>query len=173
VIERTYEQGLIYAQLKRFPVVAQLQPRYKNMRKRQVKSPKVYINDTGILHTLLNIHTQEALESHPKVGASWEGFIRDEICRYVNQSELYFWATHAGADLDLLLVTPAGRFGVEIKRTVSPKTTRSIHSAIDDLNLTKVFVVHAGDATFPLTEKVTAVASQSIRQEIVDQVEKS
>ncbi len=148
-------------------VVTQLQPWHENLKKRQVKSPKIYINDTGILHALLNIRTQEQLDSNPKSGASWEGFIRDEVCRYLDLSEYYFWATHAGADLDLLLLTEAGRYGVEIKRTVSPKTTRSMHSAIEDLKLSKLFVVHAGDSSFPLTEKIKAVSSTSIQRDIV------
>ena len=148
-------------------VVTQLQPWHENVKKRQVKSPKIFIHNTGILHALLNIRSQEELESHPKIGASWEGFIRDEICRYLDPSEYYFWATHAGADLDLLLVTVKGRFGIEIKRTVSPKPTRSMHNAIEDLKLTTLYVVHAGDETFPLTEKIKAVAANSVQQEIV------
>ena len=148
-------------------VVKQLQPWRENLKKRQVKSPKVYINDAGILHVLLNIHSQEELESHPKAGASWEGFIIDELCRYLDPSEYFFWATHAGADLDLFINTGAARFGVEIKRTASPKKTRSMYSATEDLGLTKLFLIHAGDSSFPLSDKIQAVSSYSVRQDIV------
>lgn len=147
-------------------VVKQVQPWHENLKKRQVKSPKVFIIDTGILHTLLNIHTKEELESHPKVGASWEGYIIDEICRYLDQSEYHYWATHSGADLDLLVRTASGRFGIEIKRTTSPKATRSMRIAIEDLSLTTLYVVHAEESSFPLSEKDNQLASKS-RQNLV------
>lgn len=141
-------------------VVRQLPPWHENISKRQVKAPKIFITDSGLLHGLLNLPTIQDLESHPKVGASWEGFVMQQIIRQVGAfpEECFFWATHAGADLDLLIVRGGVRMGFEIKRTSSPKTTRSMHSAISDLKLQNLDVVHAGDHTFPLKENIRAVS---------------
>jgi len=118
-------------------VVRQLQPWHENISKRQVKAPKVYLADTGLLHTLLNVRTRSELEGHPKVGASWEGFVLEEIMRHlgIRGEECFFWATHAGAELDLLIVRGKRRLGFEVKRTSSPKLTPSMRSALADLGL--------------------------------------
>jgi uncharacterized protein len=141
-------------------VIRQLPPWHENISKRQVKAPKVYIVDSGLLHTLLNLRTLEALEGHPKVGASWEGFILEQIIRVLGArtEECFFWATHSGAELDLLIVRGQQRLGFEIKRTSSPRVTSSMRSALSDLKLQRLDLVHAGDKTFSLGESIRAVA---------------
>ena len=141
-------------------VVRQVQPWYENIGKRQVKSPKVYVADSGILHALLGTKTREDLDGHPKVGASWEGFVLIELVLHIGAfpEECFFWATHAGAELDLLIVRGNQRLGFEIKRTTAPSTTRSMHSAMRDLDLDRLDVVHAGERTFPLADGIRAVA---------------
>lgn len=140
-------------------VVRQLSPWHENISKRQVKAPKVYVADTGVLHTLLNLPEQRDLEAHPKCGASWEGFVIDQVIRHLNAraEECYFWATHAGAELDLLVVRGRKRLGFEIKRTVSPKVTPSMRHALADLRLTHLHVIHAGDQAYPLSRKISAL----------------
>ena len=133
-----------------------LQPWHENLKKRQVKSPKVYLGDTGILHSLLNIETFDQLLSHPKVGASWEGFAIRQILNEKQTRDAYFWATHGGAELDLLLFEGGKRIGYEFKFSESPKTTKSMHSAIADLSLDHLYVIHPGEHSFPLTENITA-----------------
>jgi predicted AAA+ superfamily ATPase len=141
-------------------VLRQLPPWFENLGKRQVKAPKVYITDSGLLHTLLNIQTYADLEGHPKVGASWEGFTLGEVITRLgaHPEECFFWATHAGAELDLLVIRGNRRWGFEFKRTVAPRLTRSMHIALTDLRLERLDVVHAGDQTFPLADAVRAVA---------------
>jgi hypothetical protein len=141
-------------------VIRQLPPWHENIRKRQVKAPKIYIADSGILHTLLNVKTFDDIAGHPKVGASWEGFVLNEVIRQLNArpEECFFWATHAGAELDMLVVRGKHRFGFEIKRTSSPQMTLSIRHALSDLRLGRVDVIHAGNATYPLGKKVRAVS---------------
>jgi len=141
-------------------VVRQLLPFSENLKKRQIKSPKVYVTDSGLLHALLDIRESADLEGHPKVGASWEGFAMDVVTRQLEArpDECYFWGTHSGAELDLLVVRGRRRFGFEFKRTVAPKITRSMREAIKDLRLDRLDVIHAGDATFPLADKIRAVA---------------
>jgi predicted AAA+ superfamily ATPase len=141
-------------------VLRRLQPWFENLGKRQVKSPKVYVTDSGLLHTLLNLETRKDLEGHPKVGASWEGFALCELLVRLGArpEESYFWATHAGAELDLLVVRGGRRLGFELKRTDAPRLTPSIRTALEDLKLERLDVVHAGEHTFPLGERVRAVA---------------
>jgi hypothetical protein len=141
-------------------VVRQLQPWSENIASRQVKSPKVYITDAGVLHALLRIERGDDLEGHPKVGASWEGFVLQEVLgRLGNKAQdAYFWATHAGAEVDLLLVRGRQRIGFEFKRTTTPTTTRSMHTAIETLKLDRLEVVHAGRDTFPLGDRIRAIA---------------
>lgn len=149
-------------------VIRQLQPWHENTGKRQVKSPKIYLADTGLLHTLLGIETREDLESHPKVGASWEGFVVQELVRRLGAEpdECFFWATHAGAELDLLVVRGRKRYGFEIKRTTTPSVTRSMRSARGTLGLDKIDLVHAGEHTFPLAEGFRAVALGRLLEDI-------
>jgi predicted AAA+ superfamily ATPase len=141
-------------------VLRQLPPWFENLGKRQVKAPKIYVADSGLLHTLLGVETGEDLERHPKVGASWEGFAMGEVMTRLGArpEQCFFWATHTGAELDLLVVRGSRRWGFEFKRTVAPRLTRSMHSALADLHLECLEVVHAGEQTFPLAANVRALA---------------
>ena len=141
-------------------VVRQLPPWHENISKRQVKAPKVYIADSGLLHALLGIGMEMELDAHPKVGASWEGFALEEVIRRLGarREECFFWATHAGAELDLLVVRGRDRLGFDAKRTVAPRLTPSMRTALTDLKLQRLDVLHAGDHTFPLAPRVRAVA---------------
>lgn len=149
-------------------VVLQLQPWHENIRKRQVKSPKVYIEDSGFLHTLLGLGSRVEIERHPKLGASWEGFaLRQVVFRLgARPEECYFWATHAGAELDLLVARGNHRLGFEFKRTEAPTTSKSMHAALEDLSLDHLDVVHAGEHTFQLTNRIRAVALRRVLADI-------
>ncbi len=149
-------------------MVRQLQPWHENIAKRQVKSPKIYLRDSGVTHTLLGISTREQLESHPKVGASWEGFVIEQLIRHlgVEPEMCYFWATHSGAELDLLVVRGQDKLGFEVKRTTSPAVTRSMRHALDDLRLQRLDVIHAGERTFMLGDKIRAVAFTRLLQDV-------
>ena len=149
-------------------VIHQLQPWHENISKRQVKAPKIYISDSGLLHSLLNLRTFRDLEGHPKVGASWEGFGLQQVIRRldVKAEECFFWATHAGAELDLLVVRGRKRFGFEFKRTSAPRVTPSMRSALVDLNLMRIDVIHAGDNTFMMDKKIRAVALTRLLDDI-------
>jgi hypothetical protein len=150
-------------------VVKQLLPWHENISKRQVKAPKVYISDSGLLHCLLNLINLKDLEGHPKMGASWEGFVLHEVIRRLgaHPEECFYWATHAGAELDLLVMRGRKRFGFEIKRTSSPKITPSVRAALTDLNLDCLDIIHAGTDTFPLGNKVRAVAFEKLLNDIM------
>lgn len=145
-------------------VVQQLLPWHANIGKRQVKSSKVYIRDSGLLHGLLDIRDRRDLERHPKIGASWEGFLLQQVVQHLGAApeECYFWATHSGAELDLLWVRGRHRWGFEFKRTSAPVLTRSLRTAIEVLNIEKAFIVHAGERTFPLHGRVTAVSADRL-----------
>jgi uncharacterized protein len=149
-------------------VATVLQPWHENIRKRQVKSPKVYVRDSGVLHGLLGIRERRDLERHPKLGASWEGFLLQQVAEHLGATadECYFWATHSGAEIDLVWVRGRRRWGFEFKRTSSPRLTGSLHTAIETLGLQKAFLVHAGDKTFPMHKKVTAVAAVRILKDV-------
>lgn len=148
-------------------VVRQLVPWFENLKKRQVRSVKVYLTDTGLLHALLGIETRAELLGHPKVGASWESFAMQEIIRLLDApwERCYYWATQRGAELDLLVFEGGGRLGFDFKRTSSPRTTRSMHSAIEDLGLDRLYVVYPGEERFPLHERVEALGLQVALQE--------
>lgn len=138
-------------------MIRQLHPWHENIGKRQVKSPKIYVRDPGLLHTLLGISDRRALELHPKVGASWEGYAVEEIIKSHRPDEAYFWATHNGAELDLLLFKKGKRIGVECKRTGAPKTTLSMRTAVADLKLDSLYVVYPGNKRYHLSERIEAV----------------
>ena len=149
-------------------VVRQLPAWHENLSKRQVKAPKVYVTDPGILHTLLGIETREDLERHPKVGASWEGFALGQVLERTGarRREAYFWATHSGAELDLLLVRGRHRRGFEFKRTDAPGVTPSMRTALVDLGLDSIDVIYPGDETFPMADRVRAVGITRVWQDI-------
>lgn len=138
-------------------MVRQLQPYHANLRKRQVKAPKVYIRDAGLLHQLLGIDNAKALLDHPRVGASWEGFVIEQVLMAEPHDEAFFWATHQGAEIDLILRRGDRLLGVECKRSDAPRVTPSIRIALTDLGLDRVAVVHPGDRRYPLGEHVEAV----------------
>lgn len=138
-------------------VVRQLQPWFENLKKRQVRSPKVYVRDSGLLHALLGIADPPGLQSHPKLGASWEGFCLEQILAVCGDRGAYFWGTHGGAELDLLLRHDGRRLGVEFKFSDQPSTTKSMRVALQDLALDHLYVVHPGEHTFALDNAITAI----------------
>ncbi|MDO8959002.1 MAG: ATP-binding protein [Rhodocyclaceae bacterium] len=140
-------------------MVRLLMPWHENVGKRQVKAPKLYLRDSGLFHSLMGIPDQTTLSRHPKLGASWEGFAIEEIIRRhrVVSGEVYFWGAHGGGEVDLFLLTDRGRVGYEIKYTDQPRATRSMHTAMEVLQLDELRVAYPGDREFPLTEKIRAV----------------
>ena len=143
-------------------LVRQVQPWFANLGKRQVKAPKIYLRDSGLLHSLLGIGDAAALARHPKSGASWEGFALDQVLRIARPDESYFWATHAGAELDLLMIKDGRRVGVEFKRADAPQMTASMRIALNDLALDSLYVVYPGDRRYRLGERVEAVPLAAI-----------
>lgn len=143
-------------------MVRQLQPWHENLKKRQVKAPKVYLRDTGILHSLLNIADRHELLGHPRLGASWEGFAVEQVLYAVRPVEAYFWATQSGAELDLLFFSGSRKFGVEFKFNEAPKVTKSMHSALADLHLQHLWVIYPGKDRYPAHEKITMLPLSSI-----------
>ncbi len=135
-------------------LVRQLPPWHENLGKRQVKAPKVYLRDSGILHQLLGIRSERELLAHPKCGASWEGYALEETLKAVQPEEAYFWATYQGAELDLFLFKRGRRLGVEFKRMDAPTLTPSMRIALKDLGLEGLTVLHPGTASYPLGERV-------------------
>lgn len=138
-------------------VLRQLQPWHAKLGKRQVKSPKVYVRDSGLLHQLLGLETEEALLFHPKLGASWEGFVIEQVLATEAYDETWFWATHQGVEIDLLLRRGDRLLGVESKRADAPRLTPSIRIALDDLGLERVAIVYPGAKRYPLGERAEAV----------------
>ncbi len=138
-------------------LVRQLPPWFENAGKRVVKSPKVYLRDSGLLHALLGLDSFPDLEGHPKLGASWEGFALENLLSVLNERYAYFWATRSGAELDLFYMKGAVRMGIEFKYTSSPAVTKSMRIAFDDLKLNHLYVVHPGDTRFPLAANITAI----------------
>ncbi len=149
-------------------VVRQLQPWFENISKRQVKSPKVYVTDSGLLHALLDIQTQPQLEGHPKVGASWEGFVIAQIARQLGArpQQCFFWATHAGAEIDLVVIAGQRRLGFEVKLTTAPSASASARTALADLKLDRVDVVHAGAETYELADRIRALSVTRILEDL-------
>jgi uncharacterized protein len=138
-------------------LVRQLQPWFANTAKRQVKAPKIYFRDTGLLHELLGLADPAALERHPRYGASWEGFALDQVLRIAQPDGAYFWATHSGAELDLLMFKDGRRVGVEFKRADAPTLTPSMRVALADLALDALYVVYPGTRRYQLADRVEAV----------------
>jgi len=145
-----------------------LEPWYENVAKRQVKSPKIYLADSGILHTLLDLESREDLLGHPKVGASWEGFAIGEVVAHLGArpEECFFWKLHSGAEIDLLIRRGNKQRGFEIKLTSSPRVTQSMRSALDDLGLEDLVVLHAGTESYPLAPRIRAVALRRLQDDV-------
>ncbi len=151
-------------------VVRQLPPWFENLKKRQVRAPKVYLTDTGLLHALLGLGGADSLLGHPKAGASWEGFAMQEIVRLLDVpwDRCYYWAVHQGAELDLLVMRGGRRLGFEFKRTSAPRMTRSMHVALADLDLERLYVVYPGSERFPLHERVEALGLAAAVEEGIE-----
>ncbi len=136
-------------------MVRQLQPWFENTSKRQVRAPKIYLRDSGLLHSLLNIPDQHTLFGHPKVGASWEGYAIEQALNILRPNEAYFWATHGAAELDLLFFANGKRYGVEVKFSEAPEVTRSMHTALQDLGLEHLWVLYPGEQSYLVHERIS------------------
>ena len=143
-------------------LVRQLQPWHEKLGKRQVKAPKIYFRDSGLFHCLSGIRTHADLLTNPKLGASWEGFVLEEMIRKEAPDEVYFWGTHSGAELDLLLIKDGRRSGVEIKRADAPKLTASMKTAMQDLKMDQLSVLYPGTQTYLLADNVVVVPISSL-----------
>jgi uncharacterized protein len=139
-----------------------LPPWFENLRKRQVKAPKIYLRDSGLLHALLQLATVVDLQSHPKLGASWEGFALEQVIAALGNRDAYFWATHGGAELDLLVRVAGKRYGFEFKYADAPGTSRSMHVAIQDLRLEHLWVVYPGHQEYSLDDKISVISIDSV-----------
>jgi hypothetical protein len=153
-------------------MVRQLSPWHENLGKRQVKAPKIYFRDTGLLHELLGIPDADGLLTHPKSGASWEGFALEQMLRIATPDEAYFWATHAGAELDLLMLKDGRRVGVEFKRMDAPRLVPSMRTAMKDLRLEALYVVYPGSRRYSLAERIEAVPLSALVAQHTKQSEK-
>ena len=138
-------------------LVRQLRPWHENLRKRQVKRPKLYFRDSGLFHHLIGAGTMDELLTDPRLGASWEGFVLEKTLAEAHADQAYFWATHAGAELDLLLFAKGRRIGVEIKRVDAPRRTPSMTAALRDLSLDMLCVIYPGDLRYQIGEQITAI----------------
>ena len=138
-------------------MIRQLQPFHANLTKRQVKSPKIYVRDSGLLHKLLGIDSEKALLTHPKIGASWEGFALEQVLSSEAHDEAFFWGTHQGAEMDLVLRRGSQLLGVEFKRSDAPRVTKSMRIALSDLELDRIAVIYPGEKRYPLTDRIEVV----------------
>jgi uncharacterized protein len=139
-----------------------LPPWFENMRKRQVKAPKIYIRDSGLLHALLQLQGLAEIQGHPKLGASWEGFALEQTLNLLQSRDAYFWGTHAGAELDLMFVRGGKRYGIEFKYTDAASRSRSMQVALEDLGLEHLWVVFPGNQGYPLDKRITAMPMKSV-----------
>jgi hypothetical protein len=143
-------------------MVRQLQPWFENTGKRQVRSPKIYLRDSGLLHSLLNIPDLQVLFGHPKVGASWEGYAIEQVLSILHPNEAYFWGTHGGAELDLMFFHNGKRYGIEVKFSEAPEVTRSMQSALQELQLAHLWVIYPGSQVYPVHERITVYPLQKL-----------
>ncbi|HEU0038757.1 MAG TPA: ATP-binding protein [Verrucomicrobiae bacterium] len=144
-------------------MVRQLAPWHENVSKRQVKAPKIYLRDSGLLHCLLRQAAFADLEAHPKLGASWEGFAIEQVLSITGDRDAYFWATHGGAELDLMVIWRGRKYGFEFKYGDAPSMTKSMHTALHDLKLERLFVVHPGKDSYEMNDRAEAVAITNLR----------
>ncbi len=143
-------------------MIRQLTPWHANLKKRQVKAPKIYLCDTGLLHQLLGIRSEKELLSHPKCGASWEGYVIEETIKAIEPDEVYYWATHGGAEIDLVLIKNGRMLGVECKRMDAPRMTPSMRIAREELNLEQIAVVYPGKKRYAMSDGVAAVPFNAV-----------
>ena len=143
-------------------MIRQLQPWYQNISKRQVKAPKIYFRDSGLLHSLLELPDRHSLLGHPKVGASWEGFVLEQVLQAIRPIQAYYWATYNRAEIDLFIPYFGCRYGIEIKFNEAPEITTSMRIALDDLQLDHLWVIYPGGYSYPVHEKITVVPLQNM-----------
>jgi len=136
-------------------MIRQLQPWYENIGKRQVKAPKVYLRDSGLLHALLNLPDSQTLLGYSRMGASWEGFAIEQVLQSVKPAQAFFWATHTGAEVDLFFISRGRRYGVECKFSETPKITKSMNQALESLNLAHLWIIYPGEHSYPLSKKIS------------------
>jgi predicted AAA+ superfamily ATPase len=136
-------------------MVRQLQPWHENIGKRQVKAPKIYLRDAGLLHSLLSLPDWHSLSGHPRVGASWEGFVLEQILQLVRPAEAFFWATHGGAEIDLLFFSRGRRYAIEVKYSEAPHITKSMQIALTDLGLEHLWVIYPGQHWYAVHEQIS------------------
>jgi predicted AAA+ superfamily ATPase len=149
-------------------MVRSLQPWFENLKKRQVKSPKVYLRDTGLLHALLSLDSMDAVKSHPKLGASWEGFALEQVLAVTGTRDAYFWATHTGAELDLFFMSKGKKIGFEFKYADAPVMTKSLRVAFDDLGLDHAYIVYPGTDRYSLGAGVDVVPIAALRETLAE-----
>lgn len=145
-----------------------LQPWFENMGKRQLRSPKVYVRDTGLLHALLDLETHHQLTGHPKAGASWEGFVIEQVLTLLGVREAYFWGTHQGAELDLFVMRGGKRYGFEMKMSDAPTVSKSMRIAIDDLKLNRLFVLYPGRQSYSLDRDIEVLSILDMPSRLAD-----
>lgn len=143
-------------------MIQQLQPWHENIRKRQVRSPKIYFRDSGLLHSLLDVRDFHAVIGHPQAGASWEGFAMEQIIRKANPSQVYYWATYSGAELDVFTIINGKRYGIEFKFSEAPDKTKSMAIAIESLKLDKLLIVYPGEKSWPIDETISVCPIERI-----------
>ena len=143
-------------------MVRQLQPWYENLGKRQVKAPKIYLRDSGLLHALLNLSDFQTLHGYPRVGASWEGFAIEQILQIIKPPQAFFWATHSGAEVDLFFIHHGRRYGIECKFSETPKITKSMNQALESLKLTHLWVIYPGEHPYPLSKQISVWPMKNI-----------
>jgi predicted AAA+ superfamily ATPase len=143
-------------------MIRQLQPWHENIGKRQIKSPKIHFRDTGLLHSLLALPNVNALTGHTRVGASWEGFVVEQVLQVVRPAEAYFWATHQGAEVDLFFTHEGRRLGIEVKYSEAPRVTKSMRVALEDLRLAHLWLVHPGEKEYPVNDHITVLPLSAI-----------
>ena len=149
-------------------LVRQLQPWFENVGKRQVKAPKIYVRDSGLLHSLMKLENIASLEAHPKLGASWEGFALEQVLSITGDQDAFFWSTHSGPELDLLVFSRGKRLGFEFKYNDSPEMTRSMRVAMEDLKLDRLFVVYPGSQSLETSDRSELLAIQDLPRRLRD-----
>ena len=136
-------------------MIRQLQPWHENISKRQVKAPKVYLRDSGLLHALLNLPDLQTLQGYSRMGASWEGFAIEQVLQSVKPAQAFFWATHTGAEVDLFFISRGRRYGIKCKFSETPKITKSMNQALESLNLAHLWIIYPGEHFYPLSKQIT------------------
>lgn len=151
-------------------IIRQIQPWFYNTKKRLVKRPKIYFRDTGLLHTFMATNSESELLNHPRLGASWEGFALEQTLTHLNieEDEAFFWAVHTGAELDLVFQRKGRLWGIEVKYQEAPTVTKSMHSALAELNLAHLWIIFPGDSVYPIEQDMTAVGLSRMKEIVTD-----